>query len=74
MSAYQKNTCRDAFSIKEEHQSFKNEQAEEFYRFKQVFFAEINSMKSDTQTTDAPTGKNTSYCTSEKRRGKKKKR
>ena len=36
-----KNTYRDAFSIKEELQSFKNELAEKFTRLTQSFFAEI---------------------------------
>ena len=46
------NTCRDAFNIKEELQSFKNELIEEFNRLTQAFFAEINSLKSDALTTD----------------------
>ena len=35
-------TCKDAFNIKEELQSFKNEPFEEFNRFNQALFAEIN--------------------------------
>ena len=38
------NTCRDAFNIKEERQSFKMELVEEFNRLTQAFFAEINSL------------------------------
>ena len=32
------NTCRDAFTIKEEHQSFKNELFEEFYPYHTSIF------------------------------------
>ena len=64
-SPFQKNnTFRDAFNIKVELQSFKNELVEEFNRLTQVFFAEINSLKSDALTTDAPTDKNSSYISS----------
>ena len=58
------NTCRDAFNIKEELQSFKNELVEEFNRLTQAFFAEINSLKSDALTTDAPTDEHSSYISS----------
>ena len=47
------NTCRDAFNIKKELQSFKNELVEEF-----------NRPKSDVLTTDAPTDKKYSYISS----------
>ena len=59
-----KNTCRDAFNIKEELQSFKNELVEKFNRLTQAFFAEINSLKSDALTADAPTDKNSSDISS----------
>ena len=59
-----KNTCRDAFNIKEELQSFKIELVEKFNRLTQAFFAEINSLKSDAITADAPTDKNSSYISS----------
>ena len=61
LSIPKNNTCTDAFNIKEELQSFKNELVQEFNRLAQVFFAEINSLKSDVLTTDAPTDKNSSY-------------
>ena len=48
------NTCRNAFNIKEEPQFFKNELAKEFKRLTQAFFAEINSLKNDVLTPDAP--------------------
>ena len=64
LSIPKNNTCRDAFNIKEEVQSFKNELVEEFNRLTQAFFAEINSLKSDVLTTDASTGKNSSYISS----------
>ena len=41
------NTCRDAFNIEVELQSFKNELTEKLHRLTQAFFAEINSLKSD---------------------------
>ena len=47
-----------------ELQSFKNELVEEFNRLTQAFFAEINLLKSDALTTDAPTDKNSSYISS----------
>ena len=40
LSIPKNNTCRDAFNIKKELQSFKNELAEEFNRLTQAFFAE----------------------------------
>ena len=49
------NTCRDAFKINEELQSFKNELVEASNRLTQAFFTEIKSLKSDALTTDAPT-------------------
>ena len=64
LSIPKNNTCGDAFNIKEELQSFKNELVEEFNRPTQAFFAEINSLKSDVLTTDAPTDKNYSYISS----------
>ena len=64
LSIPKNNTCTDAFNIKEELQSFKNELVEEFNRLKQAFFAEINPLKSDVLTTDAPTDKNSSYISS----------
>ena len=64
LSIPKNNTCRDAFNIKEEVQSFKNELVEEFNRLTQAFFVEINSLKSDVLTTDAPTDKNSSYISS----------
>ena len=48
----------------EELQSFKNELFEEFNRLTQIFFAEINSLKSDVLTADAPTDKKSSYISS----------
>ena len=57
-------TCRDAFNIKEELQSFKNELVEEFNCLTQAFFAEINSLKGDALTTDAPTDEHSSYISS----------
>ena len=67
LSIPKNNTCRDTFSIKEELQSFKNELVEEFNRLTQAFFAEINSLKSDALTTDAPADKNSSYIRSLKK-------
>ena len=64
LSIPKNNTCRDAFNIKEELQSFKNELVEELNRLTQAFFAEINSLRSDVLTTDAPTDKNSSYISS----------
>ena len=58
LSIPKNNTCRDVFNIKEELQSFKNKLVEEFNRVTQAFFAEINSLKSDVPTADAPTDKN----------------
>ena len=55
------NTYRDAFNIKEELQSFKNELNEEFNRLTQTFFTEIKSLKSDALTIDAPTVEHSSY-------------
>ena len=55
LSIPKNNTCRDAFKIKEELQSFRNELVEEFNRLTQAFFTEIKSLKSDALTTDAPT-------------------
>ena len=55
MSLHTKNnTYRDAFNIKEELQFFKNKLVKEFKCFTQVFFAEINSLKNDLLTPDAP--------------------
>ena len=39
LSIPKNNTCREAFNIKEEIQSFKNELVEEFNRLTQAFFA-----------------------------------
>ena len=64
LSIPKNNTCRDAFNIKEELQSLKNELVEELNRLTQAFFAEINSLRSDVLTTDAPTDKNPSYISS----------
>ena len=64
LSIPKNNTGRDAFNIKEELQSFKNELVEEFKHLTQAFFAEINSLKSDVLTTYAPTDKNSSYISS----------
>ena len=58
------NTCRDAFNIKEELQSFKNELVEEFKCPTQVFFAEINLQKSDVLTRKALTDEYSSYISS----------
>ena len=55
LSIPKNNTCRDAFNIKEELQTFKNELVEELNRLTQAFFAEINSLRSDVLTTDTPT-------------------
>ena len=64
LSIPKNNTCGDAFNTKEDFQSFKNELPEEFHRLTQAFFAEINSLKSDVLTTDAPTNNNSSYSSS----------
>ena len=64
LSIPKNNTCRDAFNIKEELQSFKNELVEEFNCLTQAFFAEINSLKGDALTTDAPTDEHSSYISS----------
>ena len=64
LSIPKNNTYRDAFNIKEELQSFKNELVEKFNRLTQAFFAEINSLKSDALTTDAPTDEHSSYISS----------
>ena len=58
------NTCRDAFNIKEELQSFKSELVEELNRLTQAFFTEIKLLKSDALTTDAPTDEHFSYISS----------
>ena len=62
LSIAKNNTCRDSFSIKEELQ---NELVE--ICLIQAFFAEINSLKSDALTTDAPADKNSSYIRSLKK-------
>ena len=64
LSIPKNNTCRDAFNIKEELQSFKKELVEEFNRLTQAFFTEIKSLKSDALTTDAPTDEHSSYISS----------
>ena len=64
LSIPKNNTCRDAFKIKEELQSFRNELVEEFNRLTQAFFTEIKSLKSDALTTDAPTDEHSSYISS----------
>ena len=64
LSIPKNNTCRDAFKIKEELQSFKNKLVEEFNRLTQAFFTEIKSLKSDALTTDAPTDEHSSYISS----------
>ena len=61
LSIPQNNTYRDAFNIKEELQSFKNELNEEFNRLTQTFFTEIKSLKSDALTIDVPTVEHSSY-------------
>ena len=50
LSIPKNNTCREAFDIKKQLQVFKNELVKEFKRFKQTFFVEINSLKSDVLT------------------------
>ena len=65
LSIAKNNTCRHSFSIKEELQFFKNELVE--ICLIQAFFAEINSLKSDALTTDAPADKNSSYIRSLKK-------
>ena len=50
LSIPKNNTCKDAVSIKEELQSFKDELIEEFNRLTQAFFEEINSLKNDALT------------------------
>ena len=64
LSIPKNNTCRDAFNIKEELQSFKNELVEEFNRLTQAFFPEMNSLESGALTTDAPTDEHSSYIRS----------
>ena len=64
LSIPKNNTCRDAFKIKEELQSFKNKLVEELNRLTQAFFTEIKSLKSDALTTDAPTDEHSSYISS----------
>ena len=64
LSTPKKNTCRDAFNIKEEIEFFKNELVEEFNCLTQAFFGEINSLKIDALTTDAPTDEHSSYISS----------
>ena len=64
LSIPKNNTCKDAVNIKEELQSFKNELIEEFNRLTQAFFEEINSLKNDALTIDAPIDKNSSYISS----------
>ena len=54
LSIPKNNTCRDAFNIKEQLQFFKNELVKEFKSLTQALFAEINSLKSDVLTPDAP--------------------
>ena len=44
LSIPKSNTCRDALNTKEELQSFKNKQVEEFNCLTQEFIAEINSV------------------------------
>ena len=58
------NTSKDVFKVKEELQSFKNELIEEFNRLTQACFEEMNSLKSDALTTDAPTVEHSSYISS----------
>ena len=67
LSIPKNNTCRDAFNIKEELHSFKNELVKEFNHLTQAFFAEINSLKCDVLTADAPTDTNSSYNTREEK-------
>ena len=64
LSIPKNNTCGDASNLKEELQSFKNELVEEFNRLTQAFFVEINSLKNDVLTTDAPPDKNSSCISS----------
>ena len=52
LSIPKNNTSRDAFNIKEELLSFKNELVEEFNHLTQAFFAEINSLESDVLKAD----------------------
>ena len=59
-------TCKDAVNIKEEPQFFKNELIEELNRLTQAFSQEINSLKIDAPTTDAPIDKNSSYIISQR--------
>ena len=54
LSIPKNNTYRGAFNIKEELQFFKNGLVKEFKCFTQAFFAEINSLKNDVLTPDAP--------------------
>ena len=64
LSIPKNNNCRDASNLKEELQSFKNELVEEFNRLTQAFFVEINSLKNDVLTIDAPPDKNSSCISS----------
>ena len=52
-------TCRDAFNINEEIQSFKNKLVEEFNRLTQALFAEKKSLQSDALIPDEPTTRET---------------
>ena len=61
LSIPKNNICRDAFNIKEEFQSFKNELVEEFNRLAQAFFTEIKLLKGVALTTNAPTDEHSSY-------------
>ena len=62
---YQKNnTCRGAFNIKEELESFKKKLVKEFNRLTQAFFTEIKALKSDALTADAPIDERSSYISS----------
>ena len=54
LSIPKNSTCRNAFNIKEELQFFKDELVKEFKRLTQAFLAEINSLKNDVLTPDAP--------------------
>ena len=54
LSIPKNNTYRDPFNIKEELRFFKSELVKEFKCFTQAFFAEINSLKNDVLTPDAP--------------------
>ena len=54
---------KETLSI-EKKNSFKNELVEEFNSLTQAFFTEIDSLKSDALTTDAPTEEHFSYISS----------